>query len=320
MRAIDRNEVHEPDGVRSVTGPDEDYPEDVIAALRYLYRNKCYLCENELEDKGRVDQFHPADTRHRKRASNWRNLHWACLRCRELKQREPYQIRDPANRQAPVTLLLNPSGRPFGHRVNELIRFTRELRAEGIGKFSLRRQVARTVEFLNGPPWHDRRTRYEELLYLENYVRTWADLWEDLLGKDLDPSIWPDEQRGVVFEALKSAKKVYWGYLEDSRPFATSVGQALEELTGVSVEQFKHLSDVFERDWEDLKRDSSAELKLRLTIKRWEEKREFYREEEAITADPPRKFELRQRIKEAEQKIEELKKKIGNPRKPPSKM
>ena len=253
MRQINRGSVPKPRRLDMVEPQDHDRirrgekpcqtiyrDEEVVVALRKLYRDKCYLCESQVYENGEVEHFHPWHSQEPERAYDWDNLHWSCPCCNGRKRKKKFKEFEGPSR-VPKTLLIDPSRPPFGCRLADLITFVkRGLEAKSIGERQFERVVVRTVEFLNERPRDDRLNRYVELMEAvadAGYAPEWREMSSD---ENIDPTNWDETCRAERLAALEKAQAIYQLFLSDDAPFSTSMRAVLPEGLRLSVDDFEH--------------------------------------------------------------------------------
>ena len=87
---------------------------DVIASLRQMFHDKCYLCETKSPSTINVEHFKPS-TRYSEKEFEWTNLFFACGHCNGTKLAKPQfdDILDCTDSNTPVDKWIKYEMKPF---------------------------------------------------------------------------------------------------------------------------------------------------------------------------------------------------------------
>ena len=221
--------------------------DDVLFALRVLYRDKCYLCEGYVGIEGVVEHFLPWHKQFPCRAYDWDNLHLCCDRCNRQKRKSPYRYPSDSRKPAQETRLIDPSNPPGNHLVSDLIGFDDTGYAEKKGLYDSQDKVKNTQDFLNeaGPLKHRlNRHRSMQKVWI-SLLKTHASKWGKLQALFLTSSQkWTKETIQPYVSVLQQVDNIYRYYLTECAPFSTSIHVAFEDMCDCSIAELQQMSDV----------------------------------------------------------------------------
>lgn len=80
--------------------------EDVLAALRRMFFDKCYLCERDNIHDAEVEHFIPHQS-NKALKFDWDNLYYSCSRCNSIKSNTHVNLLDCANASIDVGRMIN---------------------------------------------------------------------------------------------------------------------------------------------------------------------------------------------------------------------
>ena len=216
----------------------------VKSALRDLYRENCYLCEDGTGASGEVEHFQPWRT-FPNLAYEWTNLHNSCGPCNGRKRKKEYKDENG------FTLLLDPSQPPAGETIPGLIGFDETGDAHA-RKDPVAVVVQRTVYFLNDPTPHGRRLKRINNLAWYIAERACLPEWRDMLDNGITaPDQVAPERQAARLAALEAADGVVDTYFRMSQPFASGVRESFERRFGIPGSHLRAMSNRY-RNWRGL--------------------------------------------------------------------
>lgn len=216
----------------------------VVASLRRLYLDKCFLCESPVGAQGVVEHFLPWHASYPDRAYDWANLHWSCDPCNQRKKRHPWRVPPQSKFAATRTVLLDPTALPAGKTVAELLTFGANLRAkvgrEGIGVD----EAEKTAEFLNeGEAYSERVARFGAMMCAVAEAGK-RDSWVQLVVLDeadllrrLQSQRDPDD-----LAAADKADGLYQMFLAEESPQSFAMRELFELYFRIPVSRIQRLS------------------------------------------------------------------------------
>jgi uncharacterized protein (TIGR02646 family) len=217
---------------------------DVSTELKSLYKEKCYLCEKDVSSSFQIEHYLPWSQDEPARAYDWVNLHLSCDKCNHRKRKKKYKIIRTGTKIVDDILVLDPSNLPSGQSINQLIKFERNRKCNGL-KPNVSK-VKTTVEFLNEiEPKTDRDNRWDELETFLWEKREQTILWEIIIS--MQEINLPEDliERKKIIEALKFANNCYQLFLKNTAPYSKCMCDILLISKDFSQSEMKRMSKFY---------------------------------------------------------------------------